>query len=51
MSVVRKRILNTINEDTEPEDKIHEKVSAEKTNSAGKNISYLFKPEVLLFVR
>ena len=44
MSVVRKRILNTINEDTEPEDKINETVSAEKTNSAGKNI-FLLQPE------
>ena len=44
MSVVRKRILNTINEDNEPEDKINEKVSAEKTNSAGKN-TFLLKPE------
>ena len=47
MSVVRKRMLNTINEDTEPEDKTNERVSAEKTNSAGKNIFDLFKPEVL----
>ena len=47
MSVVRKRILNTINEDTEPEDKTNETVSAEKTNSAGKKIFYLSKPEVL----
>ena len=38
MSVVRKRILNTINEDYEPEDKTNQTVSAEKLNSAGKSI-------------
>ena len=47
MSVVRKRILNIINENTEPENKTNGTVSAEKTNSAGKNIFDLFKPEVL----
>ena len=47
MSVVRKRILNTINEDYEPEDKTNNTVSAEKINSTGKNICHLFKPKVL----
>ena len=47
MSVVRKRILNTINEDKEPEDKPNKTVSVEKIQSAGKNIFHLLKSNVL----
>ena len=42
MSVVRKRILNTIKEDNEPEDNSNKTVSAEKTLSAGKSIFSVF---------